>query len=74
MSLLGFLLDMKKDKVQFTDFWSEKILGGYKSKVVAHKKLVFQNGIYFLIRCILDHAQHLLMDFLGNFSVNLESI
>ena len=44
-----FFSPFQKDKVHFADLQSENILGGYKSKVVYHKKLVFRSGAGFLI-------------------------
>ena len=56
MSLLGFLLELKKDKVHFTDIKSEKILGVYEGKIVYYKEFVLGSGLGFLIRCNLDHT------------------
>ena len=53
----------KNQKECFMDPWIEKILGGYKSKVVYCRKLVFQGGVGFLIGYILDHTQPHLVDF-----------
>ena len=39
----------KKSIVQITELWSEKILGGYESKLIYHNELVFQSGVEFLI-------------------------
>ena len=63
-------MELKKDKVNFIDLKSEKILGRYKSKVVYNKKLVFQSGVGFLIRCILDHAHRPLVAKNDNFDGN----
>ena len=49
--------------MHFTGLQSENIFGGYKSKVVYHEKLVLRSDVRFLILCILDHAQHHLVDF-----------
>ena len=42
--------------------WSNHF--GLKGKVVGIRKLVFQSGVSYLIRCILEHGQHPLVDFL----------
>ena len=52
------------------DLQSEKFLGRYKSKVVYNKKLVFQSGVGFLIRCILDPAHCPLVAKNDNFDGN----
>ena len=64
---------MKNDKVHFKDHKSERIFGGYKSKVV-HHKMVFQIGVSFFIRCILEHTKCHLVDFLRKRATNFNLI
>ena len=46
----------------------------YKCKVVHHKKLIWQNGIDFLVGCSLDYAQRNLADFWRKKPVNFDLI
>ena len=60
----------KKTKCILWTFRVKTFMGLYKSKVVYHKKLVFQSGVGFLIRCILDHAHCPLVAKNDNFDGN----
>ena len=58
MSLLQyFFLPFPKEKVHLTGLQSDNFFGGYESKIVYHKEF------FFGIQCILDYAQHHLVDF-----------